>query len=375
MIRVISKINLVTYSKIAKPLLFKFSADSVHASMTRAGIIAQNVPGFCFISSKALAYNAPELRTTIAGIELANPVGLSAGFDKEARLPKLMQAFGYSMAEVGSITAQPYNGNKQPWYSRLPHSQSILVNSGLRSSGVAKVADKADKLYSKRLPSLHINASVARTNKSFSSVEESVNDYIASLRRLEKSNWHSMYTINISCPNTSAGESFSNPKNLQKLLEQIDKLKIKRPVFLKLPIDLDWAKTNKLIKVASKSNLQGLTIGNLAKDRSLVDPRDTLTPKQKGNLSGKPCFNASNELIKMTRKTYGDRFYIIGVGGVFTAEDAYAKIKLGADMIEMITGMIFRGPAAIGDINRGLTELLRADGYSSVSQAVGADAR
>jgi dihydroorotate dehydrogenase (fumarate) len=371
----ISKITLSIYKFIIKPILFLFPADFVHASVTKLGIFTLYIPFSAKILRWFYRYDNPALKQNIADINFENPIGLSAGFDKEIRLPKLMQAVGFGLAEVGSITARNYEGNKKPWYSRLPHTQSILVNSGLRSTGVDHIADLADKKvdsdFSKKFP---INVSVAKTNDDhFESLQDSIDDYCYTLKRLEKSHWPSLYTINISCPNTKAGEPFNKPENLKKLLKQIDGLGLSRPVFLKLPIDLGWEKTDALIEVASKSNVTGLTIGNLSKDRTLVDSRDKLESSQAGNLSGKPCWDASNELIARTKHKYRDRFKIIGVGGVFTAEDAYQKIRLGSDLVELLTGMIFRGPAAIGDINKGILERLRSDGLETISQVVGID--
>ena len=344
--------------------------------MSNAGIFTQKIP-FALRAIKYLfAFNDPKLSQTIAGIDYVNPVGLSAGFDKEARLPKLMHALGYSFTEVGSITAKPYNGNPKPWYSRLPHTKSILVNSGLRSSGVNKIAKNADRRLRNKYEDLVINVSVAKTNSAAcNTVKKGIDDICSSLVRLEKSPWPKLYTINISCPNTIGGEPFNQPGNLSKLLSAIDKLNLTRPVFLKLPINLPWEQTKKLVDIAVNSSLTGLTLGNLSKDRSLVDKKDKLTDLQKGNLSGKPCWLASNELLARCYTTYGRRFIYSGVGGIFTAEDAYTKIKLGASLVQVITGMIYGGPAIVGQINKGVSELLARDGYKSISDAVGVDAK
>lgn len=376
MVVLMSRLSTKLYAGIAKPILFRFSADFVHAGVAYTGRIAQRIPLLMPLLSKLWRYNNPKLEQRVATIQFKNPIGLSAGFDKEARLIKLLQSIGFGLAEVGSITALPYEGNKKPWYSRLPHTKSIVVNSGLRSSGVAKIANRADNLPKKLYSDFPINASVAKTNSlEICSIEDSVEDYCTSLRRLENSPWPSLYTINISCPNTKNGEPFNNPKNLSKLLNAIDKLQLSRPVFLKLPINLGWKKTRSLIEVAKSSSIDGINIGNLSKNRDLVDDRDNLPTDKRGNLSGKPCWEASNDLLAHTYAEYGDRFILIGVGGVFTAEEAYTKIRLGATLVELITGMIFQGPAVIGTINRQLAELLDRDGLNSISDAIGLDAK
>jgi len=375
-VKIISSVTGGLYRRLAKPVFFKFPADNVHSFFTKAGIIAQVIPFVTIVLRWVWRYDNSKLNQTVVGIEFKNPLGLSAGFDKEARLAKLMEAIGFGQVEVGSITAMPYEGNKKPWYSRLKHTKSILVNSGLRSSGVTKIADKADKLSEHVYTNIVINASVAKTNSpECNTVEKGIEDYCKSLKRLETSPWPKLYTINISCPNTSGGEPFNKPENLKKLLNAVDDLNLKRPVFLKLPINLPWDISSQLVAVAAKSSLSGLTVGNLSKDRTLVDSRDTLTGEMRGHLSGKPCWHASNLLLANCYANYGDRFVYSGVGGVFSAEDAYTKIKLGASLVEMITGMIFNGPMIVGEINSGLVRLMEEDGYNHISQAVGVDAK
>jgi dihydroorotate dehydrogenase (fumarate) len=374
MIKPISSFSSFIYVRITKPILFLFPADNVHDFIARAGIITQNIPILPSVLKKIWRYDNPRLEQNILNIKFKNPIGLSAGFDKEVRLPKLMNTIGFGIEEVGSITAEEYKGNKKPWYSRLKHTKSILVNSGLKSSGVEAITKRAEKISKSTYQSIVINASVARTNfQDDHTLQQSIDDYCTSLTKLEQSKWPKMYTINISCPNTKGGEPFNNPENLKKLLKSIDNLKLTRPVFLKLPIDLGWAKTEPLIKVAVKSSLQGLTIGNLSKDRTLVSDKDNLSPNQKGNLSGKPCWQASNELLARTYKSYGDRFVLIGVGGVFSSKDAYTKIKLGATFVELITGLIFNGPSLIGSINHDIIEYLNNNNLENISEAIGID--
>lgn len=376
MIKLISSFSAFTYKHIAKPIMFRFPADFVHESVAKTGIITQKIPLIPYLLKKIWRYDSPKLEQNVLGINFKNPIGLSAGFDKEVRLPKLMTSIGFGIEEVGSITAEEYMGNTKPWYSRLPHSKSVLVNSGLKSSGIQKIAKKAESIPKSTYNNIVINASVARTNfQSQHTLEESIGDYCTSLKILEKSKWPRMYTINISCPNTKGGEPFNKPENLELLLKQIDRLKLKRPVFLKLPIDLGWKKTEPLIEVANKSSVQGLTIGNLSKDRALVSEKDNLTIEQKGNLSGRPCWEASNELLARTHVKYGERFVLIGVGGVFSSEDAYTKIKLGATFVELITGMIFNGPALIGSINYDVVKYIEEERLSNVSEAIGMDAK
>jgi dihydroorotate dehydrogenase (fumarate) len=181
-----------------------------------------------------------------------------------------------------------------------------------------------------------------------------------------------MRTLNISCPNTFGGQPFTTPERLEALLSAADELELSQPLFIKMPSHLSWPEFHALVKVADQHRVAGLTISNLAY-RDQVQLADPLAESVPGKLSGKPTWNLSNELIRRTRLATGDRFVIIGAGGVFSAADAYTKIRLGANLIELITGIIFEGPQLIGQINRGLAELLARDGFANVAEAVGAD--
>jgi dihydroorotate dehydrogenase (fumarate) len=155
-------------------------------------------------------------------------------------------------------------------------------------------------------------------------------------------------------------------------LHEVDKLSFKKPVYLKMPSDLCWQDFAELVDVALKHNVSGLKISNLAKDRKLVNAQDNLMQDVPGNMSGKPMQKLSNELIHQTYTYSGDRLIIVGTGGIFNAYDAYQKIKHGASLVELVTGMIFEGPELIGQINDGLVDLLKKDGYTHISQAIGA---
>ncbi len=250
------------------------------------------------------------------------------------------------------------------------------MNSGLRSEG-AIVVNKRVKTYPKIIfKDYPLNISIAKTNSSNANTcELGIKDYISSLKHWEKEGGASLYTINISCPNTFGGEPFTDTESLNKLLSAIDDCKIKKPIFIKMPIDKTWEEFESLLKVCAKHNVQGITLGNLYKNRKTVTLKETYDQNVKGNFSGKPCWETSNELLEKSYAKYKDRFVFSGVGGVFSAEDAYTKIKLGATFVELVTGLIFEGPTLIGQINRGLVKLLEEDGYSNISEAIGKNNR
>lgn len=371
MIYIVSSVAKNGYKHLAKPILFKFSPDSVHTNITKLSIFVSKIPPLLWFLKVSFAYNnEPLLGQTVGDIYYKNPIGLSAGFDKNFELLEFLPNLGFGFVEGGSLTHNPSQGNPRPHYRRLKQSQSILVNAGLNNHGVTSIVKRISKYGSLAYP---LNISVAKTNSADSATDElGIADYIASLKVIQKADVGNVITINISCPNAYGGEPFTTASRLEKLLAAIDSLGLKLPIQIKMPIDLAWDDFDQLLQVILKHKVSGVTIGNLAKNRNNPALKDPLTDNEKGNMSGKPTYELSNNLIHKTYQKYGKKLVIIGVGGVFNANDAYEKIKHGATLVELITGLIFEGPQVIGQINKNLVELLAADGYANISQAIGA---
>lgn len=374
--RLLSGSLSIAYRHIAKPILFRQSPDNVHRKMLAVGSLVQKNVLFRNLTRFALAYdNKPYLSQKLHGIKFNNPIGLSAGFDKNFELPPLIRSIGFGFMEGGSLTLEPCRGNPKPWFYRLPKTKSIVVHAGLANQGVRENVRRIKNYPKSILSGFPLNISVAKTNSPGACSEASaIGDYIGSLRVLQRSGVGDMVTLNISCPNTYGGEPFIKPGKLGRLLAQVDSLKLQQPVFIKMPIDLPWPEFRGLLEIITKHNIAGVIIGNLVKDRSKVDLKDPLPPEVQGGLSGKPTWNLSNNLIRRTYHEYGERLTIIGVGGVFSAKDAYIKIRLGASLVELITGMIYQGPQIIGQINHDLVRLLERDGLTNIAQAIGRDA-
>lgn len=365
------------YRRIIKPILFRNKPDAVHEGMLKSGKIVQKSRFMRAAMHTVWAYDKPaRLSQDIAGITFKSPVGLSAGFDKNFDLVPLIKSVGFGFMEGGSVTLEPCTGNPRPWFHRLPKTKSIVVHVGLANKGTEAALSRIQEYPDNTLRSFPLNISIAKTNsQKVCDDAEAVKDYIGSLELIQAARIGTMITLNISCPNTYGGEPFTTPARLERLLAAVDMLHIDKPIFIKMPIDLPWEDFKKLLEVIDRHKITGVTIGNLAKNRAQMKLKDPLPETVKGNMSGKPTWHLSNALIKQTRKAYGNRFVIIGVGGILTAEDAYTKIRLGADIVELITGMIFEGPQVVGQINRGLVRLLDRDGYKHISEAVGVDAQ
>ena len=307
------------------------------------------------------------LTQEIAGVTFPNPVGLAAGFDKDCHFMKILPDLGFGFEEVGSITAEPYEGNPGPRLKRLVKDESIIVYYGLKNQGAKALKQKLNKQF--RIP---IGVSIAKTNKLHKTMKLKIADWIKGIKLMKSSGDY--LTINLSCPNTFDPTNFCNAKDLKPLLAEVAKLKIKKPVFLKITADLTRSEADRILDVCKKHDfITGFILTNLVKDRSKVKfkSEEKHHKNYKGGLSGKIVQKKAVALTKYFYEKTQGKYVLIGCGGIFTAEDAYEYIKNGASLVQLITGMIFEGPAAIKNINKGLVELLEKDGYRNISEAVG----
>jgi dihydroorotate dehydrogenase len=358
-----------TYKKILKPLLFKLDPELVHDTFLVIGNLLGKSSMTKKITRATFHYKNPILEQRIAGITFKNPVGLSAGFDKDAHLINILDDVGFGFMQIGSVTLHPYKGNPKPRLYRLLKSRGIVVYYGLKNIGVEKIIKKLKGVRKENFP---VGISVAKTNSSATAdTSVGIKDYAQCLKRLTEEDIGDFYTINISCPNAFGGEPFTTPDKLDSLLAEITTLRAEKPIFVKMPINLSWNSFENLLKIIIKHKLTGVIIGNLNKDKNDPAVKDLIPANVSGGLSGKPTEKLSNKLISQTYQHYGEKLVIIGAGGIFSAQDAYGKIKRGASLVQLITGMIYEGPQLIGEINKGLAELLKKDGYKNISEATG----
>lgn len=350
------------YKRALRPILFRLDPERVHdralltgrfLAFTRLSLLLR--PFFVFKSKK--------LENEVMGIKFENPIGLAAGFDKNARLTGIIPDIGFGFMEVGSVTAKPCPGNPKPRLHRLIQDQGIIVNYGLANQGADAVYNRL-KNKENRIP---LGISIAKTNDPNIKGNDSVKDYIKSFETLRSIG--NYITINISCPNTGDGKSFEDPELLEELLKQISEKKKTEKILLKLSPDLENKRLDIIIKLAEKYKIDGFVVSNSTKKRENL----TADPKleHSGGISGRPVKEKSDEMIKyLFQKTKGN-FVIIGCGGVFSGKDAYDKIKNGASLVQLVTGMIYEGPAVIKKINKELVSLLEKDGYSNIRDAIG----
>jgi len=362
------------YKNLLRPVIFLFDSEFVHDKFTGFGEFLGN-----YYLSKTLlrilfGVGNKSLEQKIAGIDFKNPIGLAAGFDYQAKLTQIFPSIGFGFETVGTITNLPYEGNPKPRLGRLIQSQSLLVYKGFKNEGIEKVSRKLKKLKY----AFPLGISIGKTNSQTDKMtqKQAVLDVISAFKIAEEANIkNAYYELNISCPNLFGNVSFYPTKNLEELLLGVKNLKLKKPLFIKMPISKTDSEVLSMLSVIVKFPVSGVIFGNTQNNRSDKSfVKEELKKYPVGNFSGKPTFKRSNELIKLGFKNYGKKLIIIGCGGVFSAKDAYKKIKLGASLVQFITGMVFEGPQLAAEINLGLIKLLKKDGYSNISQAIGKDA-
>jgi dihydroorotate dehydrogenase len=370
------------YKKILKPILFLFPADDVHLFFLKMG----NFSGrFSFLRWKLklfFSFKDKSLNQKIAGLDFRNPIGLAAGFDYDADLIRALPCLGFGYHTIGTITNLPYEGNPRPMLGRLPKSKSLLVNKGFKNVGIDLILKKVKATYAqasaeRRNKKIPLGISLGSTNKSYCDIDEMAGDIYSSFEKVLKENYFDYFELNISCPNLintgNISNKFDTKEGLDLLLSKLKKLPINKPLFIKMYLEKNEEETLSLVETAVPYDfVSGFIFSNLVKDRTNpAFDKDEIEKAGSGNFSGKPTEKITNALISIVYQKYHKRFIIIGCGGVFSGQDAYDKIKRGASLIQLITGMVYEGPAVIKKINKELVELAKKDGFDNISQAIG----
>lgn len=365
------------YRHIIKPIFFLFPADTVHHLFLRTGRILGAYPLMRRVVSVLWRYDSPMLVQDVAGMHMQNPIGLSAGFDYNADLVQILPSVGFGFHTIGTLTAESYEGNPPPMLGRLPKSKSLLVNKGFKNDGVVSVLDQVPSQSGASMRGVSVGA----TNKPYADFASMIANLVEGFRLADRYDTFDYFELNISCPNLlntrNLNGSLASVDGLRQTLELLAPLGISRPVFIKMPLERTVDEMDALIAVAVPYGfVRGFVFANLAKDRS--NPAfDTceIAAAGVGNFSGKPLAAQSTELLRHGYERYHARFVFVGVGGVFSAEDAYDRICAGASLVQLITGMVYEGPQQIGAINRGIARLLARDGYRHISEAIGTKTR
>lgn len=361
------------YRTILKPILFKFPADDIHHLFLKTGRVLGDNHKSLKVLNYFFSYQNSTLKQEVSGIVFENPLGLAAGFDYDADLIDVLPSVGFGYHTIGTVTYLPYEGNPKPMLGRLPKSQSLLVNKGFKSNGIDFILKKI----SDKKSSIPLGISIGSTNRPYKNTEGMIEDIYTSFEKVLRVNNFDYFELNISCPNLinveNLKDKFDEPLGFGMLLNKLSYLNINKPLYIKMYGEKSDEETLALCAVAVNYKwVKGFIFSNLVKDRTNPSfDKEEIESAGRGNFSGKPTEALSNNLISLVYKKYKDRFIIIGCGGIFTGADAYEKIKRGATLLQLITGMIYQGPSQISKINKELALLLKKDGYENISQAVG----
>jgi len=311
------------------------------------------------------------------GLEFANPVGLAAGFDKNGTAAQALAAFGFGFVEVGTVTNEPQSGNEKPRLFRLPADCALINRLGFNNSGASRLVQNL----SGHRPDCVLGINIGKSRAV--AIEDAIRDYQASLETVYDT--ADYIAINVSSPNTPQLRELQRQDLLAELLGALQKLNEKlaqnrsqtrKPLLVKIAPDLNLAELESIVEVAERLNIAGIIATNTTIDRKgLQTPVDQIKACGDGGLSGAPLRGRSNELISFIYRVTNGRLPIIGVGGVFTARDAWEKICAGASLIQLYTGFIYEGPGVAKRINAELSHILQREGFDSLDDAIGCAVR
>lgn len=312
-------------------------------------------------SKKPKSYNV--LRSNVFGLNFPNPVGIAAGFDKNAEVAENLINLGFGFSEVGTVTPNPQPGNPKPRIFRLKDDEAIINRLGFNSDGFDQVKTRLGKINDSIVG---VNIGANKDSKDFSE------DYIRGIKFF--STLASYITINISSPNTPGLRKLEVLENLDVLLDKINNLHkedllIKIPILLKISPDLESDNLKYLCDKVLSSEIDGLIISNTTVARNSI----TSKLAQEGGLSGRPLFKSSTLQLRKVYKYTNGEIPLVGVGGIDSAEKAYEKIKNGASLVQLYTGLVYNGPKLIKNINKDLSILIEKDGYNNISEAIGVE--
>lgn len=354
------------YLKI-RPFFFKLDPETAHQFLLEIAQSFQTNPLFASVVSQAFAFDDPRLQVDLWGCQFKSPLGLAAGFDKNAQIMPFLGLMGFSFVEVGSVSAQPWPGNPKPRVFRLIEDEAIINRMGLNNWGIDAVI--------KQMPrsGLPLGFNITKTPDPNMDFEAALADFGYSYQKaITRANY---VTINISCPNTQEGKTFEDPKTLASLLSHLC-LNKKNPVLIKFsppttgrPADDHYLR--EMIGVCLDNQVAGFVISNTTTNReNLNSSAHKIEQIGRGGLSGRPLAHTSNMLLRAVFRITEGKVPLIGVGGVWDANSAYEKIKFGASLIQIFTGLVYQGPGITKQIKEGLINHLKTDGID-LKSAIG----
>ncbi|MEO1429252.1 MAG: quinone-dependent dihydroorotate dehydrogenase [Cyanobacteria bacterium J06632_19] len=370
------------YQVALRPLLFnviKADPENLHSktisTLEWLGKNAHSQPSSSIKSrlQHSFCLQDSRLSQSLFGLQFPNPVGLAAGFDKDGVATPVWSSLGFGFAEIGTVTSLAQPGNPRPRLFRLPQDEAALNRMGFNNCGADAMAARLGKLTSKPDPLIPIGINLGKSK--VTPLEEAPNDYRHSFNLLK--NYGDYFVVNVSSPNTPGLRKLQDAAMLSSILDALQQENnLQKPIFVKISPDLEWEAITEIVSLAQSYKLAGIIATNTTIKREGLNTKIlTQTGKslseEAGGISGKPVRQTSTEVIKYIWQQSQGEMPIIGVGGIFTPEDAWDKITAGASLVQIYTGWVYQGPGIIRSIIQGLLLKLEENGLNSISEAVG----
>ncbi|MCR9173391.1 MAG: quinone-dependent dihydroorotate dehydrogenase [bacterium] len=337
--------------KLVRSILFQFDPEKIHYKTVGMIRFMLRIPGMKGIWNKMYRVNDERLKRTVFGIEFENPVGLAAGFDKNASMYNDLAYCGFGFIEVGTVTPKGQSGNDKPRLFRLKEDEAIINRMGFNNEGVENAVENLKKRKTKVIIGGNIGKNKVTPN------ESATEDYIIAFHALF--DHVDYFVVNVSSPNTPNLRALQEKEPLTQLLQTLqdlnNKKEVRKPILLKIAPDLTNEQLDDIIEIIKDTKLDGVIATNTTISREgLKTSQERIDEIGAGGLSGKPVKSRSTEVIRYLADTSNKAFPIIGVGGIHSAEDALEKMEAGADLVQLYTGFIYEGPRLVKDINKAI---------------------
>jgi dihydroorotate dehydrogenase len=359
------------YKNLIRPLLFMGDPENTHEQTLTLLSTIGSLEG---VLDRLYSVQDKRLQVRLGPLTFANPVGLAGGFDKNAVAVRAIAGFGFGFMEIGAVTALAQPGNPKPRLYRLPEDRALINRLGFNNEGATAIAARLRRLRESGRP-LWIPLGINLGRSKIVETKDAVPDFLAAFDKLYS--YGDFFTLNVSSPNTPQLRDMQEKNLLKGLLQAIQRRNRElagrvgqrvKPVLVKIAPDMEFSQADDIIQVAISEQIDGIIATN-----ATAFLRETLVSasREPGGLSGKPLRALATSFVRHLYQAVQGKLPIIGVGGIFSAEDAYEKIKAGASAVQIFTGFVYEGPGIAKRINEGLIRLMERDGYRSISEAVG----
>jgi dihydroorotate dehydrogenase len=336
---------------LIRPFAFMLDAEAAH----RATIAALKL-----VPPRRAKDLPPSLKTRVAGLDFPSPVGLAAGFDKNAEVPDPMLRLGFGFVEVGTLTPQSQTGNPKPRLFRLSEDRAVINRLGFNNQGQPAAFDRLQSHHCHGVLGVNVGANKDSANR--------IADYVSGVRAM--SAVASYITINISSPNTPGLRTLHDKGALDELLAAVQEVRSRKPIFLKVSPDLEEGDPERIVRAAIDHGIDALIVSNTTISRP---PLKSPFAAEAGGLSGEPLKALALEALRKFRSAGGGQIPLVGVGGIANSEDAWERIRAGASLIQLYTAMVYEGPGIARRIALGLAHHLEREGFASIGEAVGSE--